>query len=83
VLDNLEELFTREELEMFLSTFSDVKVDEYHVFNALAKAIDDKLLADISYLRLEIVEKSGNEERTTFDVLSQIFRNKQERNTIF
>jgi hypothetical protein len=74
---------TREQLEQFLSAFSDQLLDEYHVFNILANSFDEKLHEDMSYLRAAIVEKSGNEERTTFDVLEAIFEDKRERMVMF
>jgi hypothetical protein len=83
VLDNLEDQMTREQLETFLSTFADVRLDEYHVFNILANSFDEKLHEDMSYLREALVEQSGNQERTTWPVLEAIFHDKRERMVMF
>jgi hypothetical protein len=83
ILDNLEDNMTRAELEAFLGAFTDIMIDEYHVFNILAQSFEEKLQEDISYMRGQIVEKSGNEERTTPEALAQIFEDKREYSVMF
>jgi hypothetical protein len=60
-----------------------VEIDEYHLFNALAKSYNRKILRDLSYLRGRILEMTGGEEQVNESVVNKIFYNERERYILF
>jgi hypothetical protein len=82
-LDFLEDTMTVEDAMFLVTDREEILIPEYDLFNALASAYNNKIAADITYLRARLLEVTSGDTIIQHTQLAEIFVNKRERKILF
>ena len=74
---------TKEIALTLIEPVDEVRISEYHVFNALAHAYNEKIREDLSFLRSKLLTATGGYEYVSERIVCEIFRNEREREILF
>jgi hypothetical protein len=83
ILDILDDEITMDEAEIFITPVENTPLDETSLFNGLANSYNQKIRADLSYLRGLLYEKTNGDDYVSEAVVEEVFANVRERMILF